>query len=198
MKSQEMQEKLNKIYNFMLDYHQKNQIPPTIREICTEFNIKSTASAYTYVEKLKNKGLLEKIEGKKRSLKISKNSDFRSIPLVGTITAGTPILAIENLDGYYPLPPEFSSENDVFALKVNGDSMINAGIYDKDVIIVEKSDTAENGQIVVALIEESATVKKFFIKDGKYVLHPENDTMEDMIYDHVSILGIVKGLYRKF
>ena len=76
--------------------------------------------------------------------------------------------------------------------------MINAGIYDKDVIIVEKSDTAENGQIVVALIEESATVKKFFIKDGKYVLHPENDTMEDMIYDHVSILGIVKGLYRKF
>jgi repressor LexA len=105
---------------------------------------------------------------------------------------------VENLDGYCPLPPEFSNDKEHFALKVSGDSMINAGIYDKDVIIVEKTDNAENGQIVVALIEDSATVKRFYIKNGKYVLHPENDQMEDLVYDQVKVLGLVKGLYRKF
>ena len=199
MKSHEISEKLNEIYNFTVDYIQKNHYPPTIREICAKCNIKSTASAYVYIEKLKAKGLLEKSPSKKRSLSVSKDkTNFKSIPLIGTITAGTPIFAVENLDGYYPLPPEFSINNETFALKVKGDSMINAGIYDKDVIIVEKSESAENGQIVVALIEDSATVKRFFIKDGKYLLHPENDQMQDKIYDELTILGIVKGLYRKF
>ena len=120
------------------------------------------------------------------------------MPIVGIVSAGQPILAIENIEGYFPLPPEMSSNGELFALKVSGDSMINVGIYNNDVIIVEKKPTAENGEIIVALVDDSATVKRFFKRDGKIVLHPENDQMSDMIFDNVNIIGSVKGLYRKF
>ena len=113
------------------------------------------------------------------------------------VRAGSPIFAVENLDGYCPLPPEFASSNVDFALRVNGDSMINAGIYDKDLIIVKKQEYAENGEIVVALIDDSATVKRFYKDNDKIILHPENDTMSDMIFDKVDVLGVVKGLIRK-
>ena len=120
------------------------------------------------------------------------------IPLVGVVRAGAPIFAVENLEGYYPLPPDFNGrESDFFALRVSGDSMINSGIYDKDVIIIKKQDCAENGEIVVALVDDSATVKRFYLRDNKVILHPENDDMQDLIFDDVKILGIVKGLYRK-
>jgi len=194
-----LEEKLNIVLKFTTEYLEENGYPPSVREICAFCNIKSTATAYLYLEKLKDKGLISKSPQKKRTLNVaSKKVNYKSIPLIGTVTAGTPIFAVENLDGYIPLPQELTCGDEQFALKVQGDSMINAGICDKDIIIVEKCDTAENGEIVVALIDDSATVKRFYKKDGKIVLHPENDFMEDMIFDSVSVLGKVKGLMRKF
>lgn len=194
------EEKMNEIYNFTVDFIKDNGYPPSIREICSRLGIKSTATAYSYIERLKEKGLLEKSPLKKRAITLAKksNSEFKSIPLIGTISAGQPIFAVENLEGYYPLPDDFSGGGNEFALKVKGDSMINAGIFDKDVIIVNQQNVAENGQIVVALVEDSATVKRFYKRNGKFILHPENDTMQDLIFDDVQILGVVKGLMRKF
>lgn len=199
-----MNEKTDKVYKFIVDYVDKNGFPPSIREICAKLKIKSTATAYDYIARLKERGLLDKSPMKKRAITPLNKSNkpqsgaFASIPIVGTITAGTPIFAVENLDGYCPLPEEFRGAENDFALRVSGESMINAGIYDKDLIIVQKCETADNGSIVVALIDDSATVKRFYKKDGKIILHPENDTMQDMVFDDVQILGIVKGLIRKF
>lgn len=192
-------EKLNLVYNFTVDFIDQNGFPPSIREICSKLNIKSTATAYSYVEKLKQRGLFEKTPLKKRALSLAcKQNDFKTIPLIGVISAGSPIFAVENLEGYYPIPDEMNTGGNEFALKVSGDSMINAGIYDKDVIIVHQQNDAVNGDIVVALVEDSATVKRFYRRDGKIILHPENDLLEDMIFDNVTVLGVVKGLMRKF
>lgn len=200
MKKKELSDKLNSVYKFTSDYINDNGFPPSVREICSNLNIKSTATAYSYIEKLRKKGLIDKSPMKKRALKLSRPvlSNQGQIPLIGTVRAGTPIFAVENLDGYYPLPPDFIGfKDDFFALRVSGDSMINAGIYDKDVIIVKKQNYAENGEIVVALVDDSATVKRFYLEKDKIILHPENDEMEDLIFDDAKILGIVKGLYRK-
>lgn len=200
MKKKELSDKLNSVYKFTSDYINDNGFPPSVREICSKLNIKSTATAYSYIEKLRKKGLIDKSPMKKRALKLSRPvlSNQGQIPLIGTVRAGTPIFAVENLDGYYPLPPDFIGfKDDFFALRVSGDSMINAGIYDKDVIIVKKQNYAENGEIVVAMVDDSATVKRFYLEKDKIILHPENDEMEDLIFDDAKILGIVKGLYRK-
>ena len=155
-------------------------------------------TAYTYIERLKSRGLLNNTPQKKRSLTVAGQSkSFKTVPLVGEITAGKPIFAVENLEGYFPLPADFSG-GEGFALRVSGESMINAGIYDKDIIIVNRQDSADNGDIVVALIGDEATVKRFYKRDGKFILHPENDTMQDMMFDEISVLGVVKGLMRKF
>ena len=192
-------EKLDKVYNFTIDFISDNGFPPSVREICAKLNIKSTATAYSYIEKLKARGLLEKSPLKKRAITVANRAnEFKSIPLIGTIRAGSPIFAVENLEGYYPLPDELNTGGTEFALRVQGDSMINAGIFENDIIIVKQQNHASNGEIVVALIEDSATVKRFYRKNGKIILHPENDSMEDMIFDSVTILGIVKGLMRKF
>lgn len=192
-------EKTDKVYKYVIDYIADNGYPPSIREICAKLGIKSTATAYAYLDRLKQRGLLEKSPLKKRAITpATKKSAFTTVPLVGTITAGTPIFAVENLEGYCPLPEDFNGTEDDFALRVSGESMINAGIYDRDIIIVKKCNTADNGNIVVALIDDSATVKRFYKKNGKIVLHPENDAMEDMFFDNVKILGVVKGLIRKF
>ncbi len=193
------EEKLNKVYNFTIDFINEYGYPPSVREICAKLNIKSTATAYSYIERLQSKGLLSKSPTKKRAITLPKKQNTsRSIPIIGTVRAGMPIFAVENLDGYIPLPEEFDDGTDFFALEVQGDSMIKAGIYEKDIIIIKKSSTANNGEIVVALVEDSATVKRFYKKENKIILHPENDDMDDFIYDDVSILGIVKGLIRKF
>ena len=142
--------------------------------------------------------MLEKTPQKKRAISLSQKNDFKSIPLLGTIRAGEPIFAVENLEGYYPLPDELNTGGEEFALKVQGSSMINAGIYENDVIIVNKQSVANNGEIVVALVDDSATVKRFYKNNGKIILHPENDDLKDMIFDNVQILGVVKGLMRKF
>ncbi len=192
-------EKLDKVYNFTIDFISDNGFPPSVREICSKLNIKSTATAYSYIEKLKARGLLDKSPLKKRAITVSnRKSDYKSIPLVGTVRAGAPIFAVENLEGYYPLPDEFNTGGTEFALRVQGNSMINAGIYENDIIIVNQQNNANNGDIVVALVEDGATVKRLFKRNGKVILHPENDTLKDMIFDNVIVLGVVKGLMRKF
>ena len=198
MTNEKLNERLQEVYKFTAEYLETNGFPPSVREICAQLNIKSTATAYTYIERLKSRGLLNNTPQKKRSLTVAGQSkSFKTVPLVGEITAGKPIFAVENLEGYFPLPADFSG-SEGFALRVSGESMINAGIYDKDIIIVNRQDSADNGDIVVALIGDEATVKRFYKRDGKFILHPENDTMQDMMFDEISVLGVVKGLMRKF
>ncbi len=193
--------KLDEVYNFTVDYIDSYGFPPSVRDICAMCDISSTATAYSYLKKLTERGLLNKSPMKKRAISVvgkPQCSDGKSVPLIGAIRAGAPVFAVENFEEYIPLPEEFGNNPDRFALRVVGESMINAGIYDKDIIIVEKTSFAEDGDIVVALIDDSATVKTFYKRGGKIILHPENDTMSDMVFDNVSILGKVKGLIRKF
>ncbi len=193
-----LDEKINKVYQFILDFTEQNGFPPSIRDICSKCEIKSTATAYLYIEKLKEKGYIDKSPLKKRSLTLPNKYNYKSIPLIGTVRAGSPIFAVENLEGYLPLPPDFDKNENEFALKIKGNSMIDAGIKENDIIIVSEQNTANNGDIVVALIDDSATVKRFYKKDGKIILHPENKELQDIILDNVVILGLVKGLIRKF
>ncbi len=193
-----IEQKINEVYNFTFEYIRENGFPPSIREICAKLNIKSTASVHSYLARLKNKGLLNVHTQKKRSISLNCDCGYKNVPLLGTVRAGEPIFAVENLEGYYPIPKEFNTGGEEFALTVQGDSMINAGIYENDVIIVNKQDTAQNGEIVVALVDDGATVKRFYKKSNKIILHPENDSLSDMIFDDVKILGVVKGLMRKF
>ena len=193
-----IEERLQLVYEFVEGFLSDYGYPPSVREIQSKLNIKSTATVYDYLERLKNRGLITKSPTKNRAIGLTKKDHFDLVPIVGQVTAGTPILAIENLEGYCPLPSDFSNADECFMLNVTGQSMINAGIYDGDKIIVKKQSTADDGDIIVALIEDSATVKRFFKRDGKIVLHPENDTMSDMIFDEIIVLGKVQGLIRKF
>ena len=193
--------KLDAVLQFINRYTDENGFPPTVRDICAELQIKSTATAYDYVNRLKEMGYLQKTAGKKRAVSLASSNTVR-VPLIGTVTAGAPILAAENYEGYYTLPTaEFSGE-DLFLLTVKGDSMIEAGIFNGDKIVVRKQSSAENGDIVVAMfddgIEEGATVKRFFRRDGKFILHPENSSLTDYVLDNVTIFGKVIGLLRSF
>ncbi len=192
------EEKIQQIYDFVSDYTKYNNYPPSIREICAKMGFKSTSTAQYYLDKMKNSGIIQKTNNKKRALTLSgADTSFIKVPLVGTITAGEPIFAVENLEGYYPIPDEFATDSDLFMLKVKGSSMIDAGIFDGDKIIVKKQNTANNGDIVVAFFNDSATVKRFFKQKNKIILHPENTSLEDIVLDNVEILGIVQGLIRK-
>ena len=191
--------KLDDVLAFIHRYTDENGFPPTVRDICAELHIKSTATAYDYVNRLKEMGLLSKASGKKRAVAVRTANAVR-VPLVGTVTAGTPILATENYEGYYSLPSNLFSGDDLFLLTVKGDSMIEAGILGGDTIVVRKQETPDNGDIVVAMFggegEEGATVKRFFRRDGKIILHPENSALSDYVLDDVNILGKVVGLLR--
>lgn len=193
--------KLETVLAFIDRYTEENGFPPTVRDICVELQIKSTATAYDYVNRLKEMGLLQKTAGKKRAVALSNTGTVR-VPLIGTVTAGSPILAAENYDGYYTLPTAEFSGDGLFLLSVQGDSMVEAGIYNGDKIVVRKQETAENGDIVVAMfddgISEGATVKRFFRRNGKFILHPENSEMSDFVLDQVTILGKVVGLLRSY
>ena len=193
------QQKLYEVLDFINRYTDENGFPPTVRDMCCDLGIKSTATAYDYVNRLKEMGLLHKAENKKRAVAL-KRGDTLQAPLIGTVTAGQPIFAVENFEGYYPLPLGEFKGDDLFLLRVQGDSMIEAGIFDGDKIVVRKQSTAENGEIVVAMfddgVEEGATVKRFFRRDGKIVLHPENSALQDFVLDDVQILGKVVGLVR--
>ena len=193
------EEKLIKVMDYIRKFSEENGYTPSVREIGKECGIKSTATVHSYIEKLQTKGYLSKADNKKRSVTIGKGSGV-TIPLIGTVTAGQPIFAYENYEDYYTFPVgEFKGE-DLFMLRVQGTSMIDAGIMDGDKIIVRRQQNAENGEIVVALVEDSATVKRFFRRNGQIVLHPENEALSDMIFssEEVSILGKVVGLMRNY
>jgi len=189
----------------VLDYI-KEQIrdtgyPPSVREICAAVGFKSTSSAHQYIWRLAEKGYIDKGDLKTRAIRIVGNESTISVPIVGKVAAGEPILATENIEDYMSIGESFFSkdalQNDNFILKVQGESMIEAGINDGDYIIVSKQNSARNGQIVVAMIEGEATVKTFY-KEKDYVrLQPENSTMEPIIVKDVQILGKVIGLFRK-
>lgn len=184
---------------------QRQGYPPSVREICKGVGIKSTSTVHGYIEKLELNGYIRKGSTKPRALKIlDKNDDFLlakkktvDVPIVGKVTAGEPILAVENIEDTYPVPIELIEGYDVFMLKVSGESMIDAGILDGDLVLVKEQKNAINGDIVVALLEEDATIKRFFKEPDCIRLQPENQFMEPIYTRHVSILGKVIGLYRK-
>lgn len=193
------EEKLTKVMDYIRKFTEENGYTPSVREIGKECGIKSTATVHSYIEKLQTKGYLSKTDNKKRAVTISKSSGV-NIPLIGTVTAGQPIFAYENYEDYYTFPAgEFKGE-DLFMLRVQGSSMIDAGICDGDKIVVRKQEVAQNGEIVVALIDDGATVKRFYAKNGQIVLHPENEALSDMIFEpeEVKILGKVVGLMRNY
>ncbi|MDE6092652.1 MAG: transcriptional repressor LexA [Ruminococcus sp.] len=173
-------------------------ISPSVREIMDAMGFKSTSTAHRYIRTLADAGLIEKTGSMNRSLKLP-NSPITSVPVIGTVTAGQPITAIEDITGYVGFEAPGISPNELFALKIRGESMINAGIFDGDIVIVQKANYAENGDIVVALIgHEDATVKRFFKENSHFRLQPENDTMQPIILDEVEILGRVIGLKRYY
>lgn len=175
--------------------------PPSVREICAALNFKSTSSAHQYISRLADKGYIDKKDLKTRAIRVVGTESTISVPIVGKVAAGEPILAQENIEDYFSIGESFFRQdelkNDNYILKVQGESMINVGINDGDYIIVSKQETARNGQIVVAMIDGNATVKTFYKENGYIRLQPENDTMEPIIVKDVTILGKVVGLFRK-
>ena len=186
----------------------KNQIinkgyPPAVREICEAVHLKSTSSVHSHLETLEKNGYIRRDPTKPRAIEIMDDSfnmvrkEIVNIPVVGRVAAGSPLLAVQNIESYFPVPAELiPAGKETFILTVKGESMINAGIYDKDLLIVQKQETAHNGDIVVALIDDSATVKTFYKEKGHYRLQPENDAMEPIIADDVQVLGKVISLFR--
>ncbi len=198
------QDRLMDVLDYIRRYNDENGFPPSVRDVCAALDIKSTATAYDYINRLREQGYLNKAEKKNRSVVVRGNSSVR-VPLLGVVNAGQPILAVENNEGYYTLPEAEFKGDDLFLLRVHGESMIDAGIFDGDKIIVKRQPTAENGEIVVAMFDDGtmdgATVKRFYKKDGKVVLHPENTSMDDIVpqnQESVRILGKVIGLMRSF
>jgi repressor LexA len=193
------EEKLTRVMDYIRKFSEENGYTPSVREIGKECGIKSTATVHSYIARLQSKGYLNKTENKKRAVTIGKGTGV-TVPLIGTVTAGQPIFAYENYEDYFTFPVgEFKGE-ELFMLRVQGTSMIDAGIMDGDKIIVRRQETAQNGDIIIALVEDSATVKRFFAKNGQIILHPENEALSDMIFapEEVSILGKVVGLMRNY
>ena len=190
------------VFDYLVKSINENGYAPSVRDIGADLGIKSTSSVHLYLHNLEAKGFIEQDAGKKRTLRISAPYCRPSgkVPLLGAITAGSPILAVENFDGYVDLPWNSAKylTDELFALKVQGESMIDAGIFDDDVVIVRQSTYAENGQIVVALIEDEATVKTFYKEDGHFRLQPENKTMSPIIVNDVELLGIVVASFRQY
>ena len=184
----------NAVFKFIQKFISENGYAPCVREVCKACNIKSTATVFNIINRLKDKGLLDKSDVKRRAIALK--SKTLSVPVLGTVAAGQPIFASESYEGYVSLPDNFFSGDDLFILNVQGSSMIKIGMFDGDKVVVRKQENADNGDIVVALVDDSATVKRFFKRDGKIILHPENDRMEDFIFNNISILGKVVGLVR--
>ncbi|MFQ7307348.1 MAG: transcriptional repressor LexA [Mediterraneibacter sp.] len=178
--------------------------PPAVREICEAVNLKSTSSVHSHLETLEKNGYIRRDPTKPRAIEILDDSfnltrrEMVNVPIVGQVAAGEPILAQENIENYFPIPTEFMPNNQTFLLKVKGESMINAGILDGDMVLVEQASTASNGDMVVALIEDGATVKTFYKEEGIFRLQPENDSMDPIIVSEVTILGKVIGVFRFF
>lgn len=196
-------DKQSQIYEFLKNYTENKGYPPSVREICEAVSLKSTSTVHGHLKRLEKKGLIKRDPTKPRALEIVEflqpKREMIDIPIVGNITAGTPILATENIEDTFTLPLDFiKHNNDLFMLKVSGNSMINAGINDGDLAIIERSQQASNGDIVVALIDDSSTIKRFFKENDHIRLQPENDAMLPMIVDDCKILGKLVGIFRSY
>ena len=195
-------EKQKEILEYIKETILKKGYPPAVREICEAVNLKSTSSVHSHLETLEKNDYIRRDPTKPRTIEIL-DDDFAltrremvNVPLIGTVAAGVPILAQENIESYMPFPAEMLPNKDIFMLRVKGESMIEAGILNGDQVLVSSQSTAENGEMVVALVDDSATVKTFYKEDGHYRLQPQNSSMEPIIVDDVQILGKVIGLFR--
>ncbi len=196
--------KQTEILEFIKERILEKGYPPAVREICEAVNLKSTSSVHAHLETLEKNGYIRRDPTKPRAIEICDDSfqlvrhEMTSIPIIGTVAAGQPILAEENIEGYFPLPVEMAPNSESFVLKVKGDSMINVGIFSGDQLFVEKTNVARNGDTVVALVDDSATVKTYYKENGHIRLQPENDDMDPIIVDDCLILGKVYGVFRLY
>lgn len=195
-------DKQREILEYIKEMILKKGYPPAVREICEAVHLKSTSSVHSHLESLEKNGYIRRDPTKPRTIEIL-DDDFAltrrelvNVPVIGTVAAGVPILAEQNVEDYLPIPAEILPNKEVFMLKVKGNSMIEAGIYNGDKVIVAKQPNAENGDKVVALVDDSATVKTFYKENGHFRLQPENSSMDPIILDQVEILGKVIGLFR--
>ena len=194
--------KQKEILEYIKDTILKKGYPPTVREICEAVRLKSTSSVHSHLETLERNGYIRRDPTKPRAMEILDDTfgltrrEMVQVPMIGTVAAGLPILAEENIEEYFPIPAELLPNSQTFMLRIKGNSMINAGIFEGDRVIVEQTPTAENGDIVVALIDDSATVKRFYKEGDHYRLQPENDTMEPIIVSNLHVLGKVIALFR--
>ena len=202
MSQDAMSAKQQEILEYIKESILKRGYPPAVREICQAVHLKSTSSVHSHLAALEEKGYIRRDPTKPRTIEILDDTfnfnrrEMVNIPVVGTVAAGEPLLAQEHIEDYFPFPAEILPNAETFMLHVRGESMVNAGILPGDQLIVEQRSTAENGEIVVALLDDSAPVKSFYKEKGHYRLQPENDAMEPIITDHVEILGKVIGLIR--
>lgn len=196
--------KQKEILEFMKNEILSKGYPPAVREICEAVSLKSTSSVHSHLETLEKNGYIRRDPAKPRAIEIVDDNfnltrrEIINVPIVGTVTAGQPILAVENIESYFPIPMDYMPNQETFMLKVKGESMINAGIFDGDIILVQKQNHANNGEFIVALIDDSVTVKTFYKENDYYRLQPENDYMDPIIVPEVEILGKVIGLFRMF
>ena len=202
MANRKISAKQKEILEYIKEEILKKGYPPAVREICEAVHLSSTSSVHSHLETLEKNGYIRRDPTKPRTIEICDDSfqmmrrEMTSIPVIGRVAAGQPILATENIEGYFPLPVEYVPNADTFILKVKGESMINAGIFDGDIIFVEKTNNVRNGDTIVALIDDSATVKTFYKEAGHIRLQPENDSMEPIIVENCEIIGKVFGVFR--
>ena len=204
MEERPISKKQEEILNYIKNEILERGFPPAVREICQAVGLKSTSSVHSHLESLERNGYIRRDPTKPRAIEILDESfnmirrEMVNVPIIGTVAAGQPILAEQNIEGYFPIPTEYMPNKQSFMLKVKGESMINAGIFDGDKVMVKQQATAENGDIVVALVDDSATVKTYYKENGHYRLQPENDSMDPIIVDKCEILGKVFGVFRIF
>lgn len=197
-------DKQKEILEYMKQEILNKGYPPTVRDICEAVKLKSTSSVHSHLETLEKNGYIRRDPTKPRAIEIIDDNfnltrrEMTNVPMLGRVAAGEPILAVENVESYFPIPTEYMPNNDSFMLKVKGESMINAGIFDGDNVLVEKCSSARNGDMVVALVDDSATVKTFYKEADHIRLQPENDTMDPIIVKDCEILGKVFGVFRFF
>ena len=204
MEERPISKKQEEILNYIKNEILERGFPPAVSEICQAVGLKSTSSVHSHLESLERNGYIRRDPTKPRAIEILDESfnmirrEMVNVPIIGTVAAGQPILAEQNIEGYFPIPTEYMPNKQSFMLKVKGESMINAGIFDGDKVLVKQQATAENGDIVVALVDDSATVKTYYKENGHYRLQPENDSMDPIIVDKCEILGKVFGVFRIF
>ncbi|MBQ8795014.1 MAG: transcriptional repressor LexA [Clostridia bacterium] len=186
-----------KVYDYIRECAQDSRVP-SVREICSVTGLKSTSTVHLHLKTLEERGLIQRDKGLNRSIRLSGAEKSAQIPIMGRVTAGLPILAVEDVEGYVPVSESVRRGRELFALRVCGESMINAGIMDGDIAIIHRTPTADNGDIVVALIEDEATVKRFFKENGHFRLQPENDSFEPIIVEEIALLGKLVAIYRNY